>query len=322
MMIFPSLKPRRRIRWVRWVFGLVVILAVISVGLGVLVGWKLTHPARDPVVSSPINWGMPYQTIRFPSAQGNLRLHGWWIPATHPAGITVVLAHGYDTNREEDGVPLLAIAHALDQMGANVLMFDFRGEGRSPGSLVSIGYYEQWDLLGAVRYAHQRANTPVVVMGYSMGASTAILTAAHTRLVSAVIADSPFANLKTYLEHHLSVWTHLPSFPFNAIILGLLPPITHVNPGAVNPLGEVSALGHRPLLLIAGTGDTYIPDHNAIALYQKARQTDPAARLWLVPNANHVQAFKVDPVAYLSHIYQVLKAVDRHVRPPTVNVGF
>jgi len=216
-MVYPSLKPRRRTPWVRWVFGLVILLAVISVGLGVLVGWKLTHPARDPVVSSPSNWGMPYQTIRFPSTQGNLRLHGWWIPATRPAGITVVLAHGYDANREEDGVPLLAVAHALYQMGANVLMFDFRGEGHSPGSLVSIGYYEQWDLLGAVQYAHQRANTPVVVMGYSMGASTAILTAAHTRLVSAVIADSPFANLKTYLERHLSVWTHLPSFPLPRI---------------------------------------------------------------------------------------------------------
>jgi len=208
-------------------------------------------------------------------------------------------------------------------MGANVLMFDFRGEGRSPGSLVSIGYWEQYDLIGAVQFAHREApKDRIVVMGYSMGASTALLAAARTPLIAGVLADSPFADLATYLDHHLSVWTHLPAFPFNAIILTIVPRLTGVNPAAVDPQAAVAAIGRRPLLLIAGTADTYIPDANAVRLYRAARRVDPLATLWLVPGANHVQAFKVAPAAYLAHVYRWLHEVDPKVRRPPTSWGY
>jgi dipeptidyl aminopeptidase/acylaminoacyl peptidase len=273
--------------------------------------------------TTPARWGLPYRSVRFLSPAGHLRLHGWWIPALRPVGLTVVFAHGYDSNREEEGVPLLALAAAVHAMGANVLMFDFRGEGRSPGSLVSIGYWEQYDLLGAVQYAHRQApRARIVVMGYSMGASTALLAAARTPLIAGVLADSPFDDLATYLDHHLSVWTHLPPVPFNAIILTIIPRLTGVNPAAVDPLAAVAAIGHRPLLLIAGTADTYIPDTDAIRLYRAARRVDPTATLWLAVGANHVQAFKVAPVAYLAHVYDWLREVDPKVRRPPASWGY
>jgi len=72
-------------------------------------------------------------------------------------------------------------------------------------------------LLGAVDYVKSKPelNQEIVLMGFSMGASTSILAAAREPAVSAVIADSPFADLKNYLNDKLSVWTELPSFPFN-----------------------------------------------------------------------------------------------------------
>ncbi len=315
---------RRRRRHVgRWLVVGLLVAALLTVGYGTLVGWVLTHPARQPVESSPARWGMTYRDIRFASDKGGLRLHGWWIPATHPVGLTVVFAHGYDTNREESDIPLLAVARAVHLMGANVLLFDFRGEGRSPGSLVSIGYNEQWDLLAAVQYAHRQSPASrIVIMGYSMGASTAILTAARTPLVAGVLADSPFADLKTYLQGSLPVWTHLPAFPFNAIILAIIPRLTGIHPSRVDPLAVLGALGDRPLLLIAGTADTYIPDTNAMELYRRARRTDPQAQLWLVAGANHVQGFKVAPIAYLQHVYDWLHEVDPAVRPLPPSLGF
>jgi fermentation-respiration switch protein FrsA (DUF1100 family) len=287
------------------------------------VGWILTHPARIPLTTTPTRWGLFYQNVRFKTAQGNLQLRGWWIPGDSNVGLTVVFAHGYYSNREEAGIPLLAIARAVHLMGANVLMFDFRGEGTSPGSLVSIGYHEQWDLLGAVRYAHRRTPAArIALMGYSMGASTALMTASRTAMVSGVLADSPFADLKTYLQGSLPVWTHLPAVPFNAIILAIIPRLTGINAAAVDPINRLSALGSRPLLLIAGTHDTYIPDQNAIELYRTARRTDPHATLWLVPGANHVQGFNVAPVQYLDHVYAWLHAIDPRVRRPPVSLGY
>lgn len=313
-------RPRRVGRWV--VLG-VLVLALLTVGYGVLVGLVLTHPARVPLTTTPARWGLPYQNVRFQSPEGQVPLNGWWIPGNPAVGLTVVFAHGYDSNRQEAGIPLMAIARAVHLMGANVLLFDFRGEGTSGGSLVTIGFKEQWDLLGAVRFAHKKSPTAkIALMGYSMGASTALMTASRTDLVAGVLADSPFADLKTYLAGSLPVWTHLPAVPFNAIILGLIPRLTGIKPALVDPINRLRALQSRPLLLIAGTHDTYIPDSNAEALYQIARRTDPNARLWLVPDANHVQAFNVAPVAYLAHVYQWLRTIDPRVKTPPASLGF
>ena len=313
-------RPRPPAQWFAVAAALLLVLATVV--YGVIVGWSLTHPARDPLESNPSLWGMPYQDIRFVSATDHLRLHGWWIPAAG-SRLTVVVAHGYASNREESGVPVLAVAHALHAMGANVLLFDFRGEGRSPGSLVSVGVYEQRDLRGAVNYAVVRVKASrVVLLGYSMGASTAILEGSQDPRVAGVIADSPFANLAQYLQQNLPVWTHLPAFPFNAIILGILPLLTGVNIRDANPLGGIDQMGHRPILLIAGTADATIAERNSLRLFQTVRRVDPHAALWLVPRATHVQAFKVSPVAYLQHLYTFLHAIDGKVSRPPASYGF
>lgn len=312
------------VRQIRRTIIIIALLSVVVVGYGIIIGWGLSHPSRDPIESNPGLWGMPYQSIRFPSQFGHLRLHGWWIPAPHKSRLTVIFAHGYGANREESGVPGLAVAHAINLMGANVLMFDFRGEGNSPGNLVSVGVFEQRDLRGAIRWVQkiQAPTNKIVLLGYSMGASTAILAGAADPSVSGVIADSPYANLKSYLAQSLPVWTHLPRFPFDSIILGLLPLMTGVHLREANPLGVISHMGHRPILLIAGKADRTIPDVNSVQLYNRVKKSDPAAQLWLVPSATHVQAFKVSPVEYLKRVYQFLHRIDSSIAPPPVSVGF
>lgn len=315
---------RTKKTWWRWGISALILVVLVVIGYGVLVGWSLIHPARDRLNSNPRLWGMSYRTIRIASPRDHhLRLHGWWIPAPNPSGATVVMAHGYGSNRLENGVPAMAVAHALNQMGVNVLTFDFRGEGRSPGSYVTVGSLEQWDLLAAVQKAHRLAPASrLVLLGYSMGASTAILTAAHTSLVSGVIADSPFANLRQYLMDNLPVWTHLPAFPFNNIILGILPRITGVKLRQSDPLAVISKMGSRPILLIAGLADHTILSRNSVRLYHAVRPTDVHASLWLVPHAGHIQAFKVEPIAYLQHVYRFIKAIDPTVRMPPTSYGF
>lgn len=302
--------------------AVVITLGVVAYGL--FVGWSLTHPKRDPVTTTPANWGMPYQTVRFPSQVDHLRLHGWWLPSSVPTGMTVVMAHGYATNREQASIPGLAVARALHLMGINVLMFDFRDEGRSPGQEVSVGEFEQRDLIGAVNEVHRvlAPQDKVVLLGYSMGASTSILVGARDKMVAGVIADSPFADLTTYLRANLPKWTHLPAFPFNSIIFGLLPLITGLQPQTVNPLAVIDAMGRRPLLLIAGTGDVTIPDRNSIALYNRLKPVDPHAALWLVPNATHIHAFDISPKAYLQHLYTFLHQIDPRVKTPPASYGF
>ncbi len=307
----------RRVRWRRVVIGAALLLVLLS-GYGVYVGWRLTHLPRMKLPTTPAFWGMKYRKVRFLSAVDHLRLHGWFIPAAHKTALTVVFSHGYGSNRADIGIPGLLMMRAVHLWGANILTFDYRAEGRSPGDLVSVGEFEVRDLVGAVEAVRTTfaPKTKVAIVGFSMGASIALMAGEADPHVAAVVADSPFAALLPYLQHNLPVWTNLPAFPFDWIILTLTPPITGVNPALVDPLAHLAKLGHRPVLLIAGKADKTVPDANSKLLYARLRRTDPNASLWLVPGAHHVEAFQLRPLQYLARLYAVLHGVDPQLKAP------
>jgi alpha-beta hydrolase superfamily lysophospholipase len=285
-----------------------------SLGWTFYVGWSLTHLPRAKMPTSPVYWGLPYRSIRFPSAVDHLQIRGWWIPAPR-ATLTVIFSHGFGSNRADIGVPGLLMMRAVHLWGANVLTFDYRAEGRSPGALVSVGEFEVRDLQGAATAAMRLApHVPVAVVGYSMGAAIALMGAERDPKIAAVVADSPFAALVPYLEHTLPIWPGLPSWPFNWLMLDVAAPLLGISPGTVSPLAHVAAIGRRPVLLIAGKADKTIPYRNSVELYTALRRSDPAARLWLVPGAHHVESFQLRPLAYLARLWGTLHEVDPRLR--------
>jgi uncharacterized protein len=283
----------------RWVWAIIIVLLILVLASGVLsfiVGWKATHPSRIPIRYTPAEYALKYQDVSFPSRVDHLKLSGWLIPAAKPTTKIVVESHGYHGNRSNEK-PFLASTKALHDAGYAVLMFDYRGEGESAGSLVSIGDYEQRDLEGAIDFAKSKGYTDIGVLGWSMGASTALEVATKDSDVKATIADSPFADLNQYLEVNMPVWSHLPSFPFTAEILWELEKATGIEPSQASPEADMHHFGQKPLLLIAGTADTTIPMKNSQLLAQEVH-SDPNASLWIVKGAKHIGAYKVEPGPY------------------------
>jgi len=277
------------------------LLAILStMGISYYVGWNLTHPKRKPVTKTPAAYHLTYQNIHFPSRIDHLQIKGWLIPANHATHKMVIVAHGYKDNRS-DLRPVLPLADTLSKTGISVILFDFRAEGDSPGKVVSVGEYEVRDLLGAVDYAHLHDYTKVGIIGYSMGASTAILAAGKDTAITAVIADSPFANLRRYLSSHMPHWTNLPNFPFTAEILWEMDVFNGLNVDKVAPNKILKIWKPRPLLLIAGTADSTIPMSNSQLLYNEVK-SEPNTSLWIVKGARHVGAYEVDPHKYLDKV--------------------
>jgi len=276
------------------------LLACMIVGaISGYVGWDLMHPARQKIDTTPEVAGLQYETVSFASRTDALNLQGWLIKA--PANKqTVLFAHGYGKNRLQNDVPLLPVVQVLVNHGYNVVMFDFRNSGASDGNLTSLGQYEVRDLLGAVDFVRARPDLSqkITLFGFSMGAAVAIMAAAEEPFVSAVVSDSPYADLKTYLEKNLSVWTNLPAVPFNQSILLIVPPLTGITVEKVSPVQAVRKLGGRPLLLIHGDADMDVPLENSEML-QKAY---PAAALVRMPGAAHVKSFSVDEKRYLTEV--------------------
>lgn len=282
--------------------ALVLTVALATAGLAFYVGWSLTHPARKAIAETPDRYGLAYTDVTFPSRGDGVTLKGWFIPAGgDKKGMTLVFAHGYRGNRTQPDVPGLAVARALAAEGYDLLLFDFRSNGESEGSFTSVGQYETDDLLGAIDWVRQTGTPgqPVGVIGFSMGASTALMAAAAEPAVVGVVADSPFSNLKEYLEANLSVWSNLPQFPFTPLILALLPPVLGVDPAAVDPLSAVDRIYPRPVLFIHNEADDAIPYTESEMMWQ--RHPD-RFQFWKPAEGGHVGTYKTYPEEYINRV--------------------
>jgi len=297
---------------IRWPWALLMrvaacllLAAVVCSGVGGYVAWTLTHPARKPVNILP---STAYQDVTFPSRVDKLQLSGWLLDAG--SSKTIIEVHGYRDNRLQTQVPAMDVAEQLVHDGYNFLMFDLRDSGLSQGSQTTIGVFEQRDVAGAVDYVKSlgRAGQHVALLGFSMGAATALIVAGQDPRVEAVIADSPFADLYPYLEDNLPVWSHLPAFPSTPLILGIEPAITGADPHQSDPIRWVPKI-RAPILFIHGLADNSIPYNNSQQL--RAAAANPADQLWLVPGADHIKSFKTDPRGYWAHVLPFLSAALR-----------
>jgi pimeloyl-ACP methyl ester carboxylesterase len=287
----------------RHVLGLLLLVAGIAIVLPVAVMWVRVHPYRVALDDDPGRHGLRYEEISFASPLDGTILRGWYIPAAVPSGRVVVLAPGIDNNRLAGGISL-PLAAGLVADGFDVLAFDFRGQGESDGDTLSFGAREQHDVLGAVAAARARGARHVAVVGFSMGTAAAMLAAARSPDIEALVLDSAFADLTDTLGNELRSTWHLPG-PLVAYGLFLYGVLSGTDPATVRPADAIGALAARPLLFIAGADDRTVRPADGKAM---AAAAGPSAEYVLVPGAGHVGAFSVDPPAYAARVRAFLAA--------------
>ncbi|SFG12118.1 Alpha/beta hydrolase family protein [Desulfotomaculum arcticum] len=276
----------------------IIIFILLAVITSVSICWAVTHPPRHQIARTPASKGLIYHDVTFPSRVDNLEIKGWLIPSPK-SDRTVIIAHGYRNNRLQDDVPALSLAGGLVQAGYNVLMFDFRNCGESPGDITSWGLYEVRDLLGAIDFIRKQKDIShrIALFGFSMGASTSILAGAREPAVDAVIADSPFADLKKHLSNK--------TYPLGFVLLPEFSLITGLDPGKVSPINALPLLSPKPLMLIHGDADRIVPVSNSREL---SRAYGDNAILWIVPGAGHLKAYEKAGPAYLAKVINFLNA--------------
>ena len=279
--------------------GVVVVIAVLPVAAM----WGRVHPPRIPLDDDPGRHGLRYEDVAFPSPLDGTILRGWYIPALRPTGRAVVVVAGIDSNRLAGGISLrLAVDLVAD--GFDVLAFDLRAQGGSDGDTLSFGAREQDDVLGAVAVARARGARHVAVVGFSMGAAAAMVAAARSSDIEALVLDSAFADLRDTLGAGIGSTWHMPG-PIVDYALFLYGLLSGTDPASVVPADAVPTLASRPMLFIAGADDrTVRPTDGA----NMARAAGAKAEYLLVPGAGHVGAFVVDPSAYAGRVRAFLAA--------------
>lgn len=276
-----------------------VAVAAASVGVAYYAARALTAPKRpgplDQYVMTPFETGAQYEDVTFPSEEGDIELQGWWF--SRPETDRVVIAcPGYRGTKSD----LIGISTALWRAGFNVLLFDFHGHGSSLGAPVTLAYREVKDLFGALDYVERRMPCARIgLIGFSMGASIAIIGAARRPQVRAVVADSPFTTHEEIVAHAIHRSLRVPGAPLARLADFFIERRAGYRHGDVQPIREVGALAPRPLLLIHGTADSTIPVTHAYRMYEAAGAPKD---LWLGQGAEHCGTYFLDRPTYCARV--------------------
>jgi uncharacterized protein len=112
-----------------------------------------------PITRTPAALGLSFGNVGFHSREDHKLLQGWFIPGVLPGGQltvqrTLIMVHGMHSDRTAEELGLLDLSAALARRGFAILAFDMRGHGQSSWALLSVGYFEQRDVLGAVDFLH------------------------------------------------------------------------------------------------------------------------------------------------------------------------
>jgi alpha-beta hydrolase superfamily lysophospholipase len=251
-------------------------------GMVAVAGYLWVKPPRL-LLTEAVPPDVSPEEVYFPSRDG-LRLHGLYLGG-RPGSPGLLLCHGYYRSLAEP----FALACDLNRRGYHVLLVDFRACGRSEGRFTTVGYREVEDVLGAVDYLRSRiGGAPLGVLGISMGAVAVLRAAPDCPTIAAVVADSAYADLEDTIRHKMREVLRLP------LLMG--PGWACVRVGerlsggdwaAVRAVDAVGRLAPRPLFLIHGEGDDYLPPGNAQRLFEAAGEPK---ELWLVPGSGHATA--------------------------------
>jgi uncharacterized protein len=296
------------------------LLTLGYIGISSYIAEELVYEAPKAIVKTPASLGLRFANVSFPSRHDQISLKGWLIPGVLPDGRltvdrTIVVVHGTRTNREDPGAHLLELTAALARNGFGVLSFDMRGMGESPAAPLSMGNLEQRDVLGAVDFLRSgrlplpELGRPRIIggLGVSMGAASLLMAAAGEPGIQAVVSDSAYAEIVPILEREIAKRSVAPIGRIpgvlapSALVMAQL--LYGVDFFAARPVATVANIAPRPLLLIHGTADDYVPISNFRALNAAATSV-PSAHVttWIVPNARHAQAFKKTGAEYVTRV--------------------
>ena len=294
-------KARRRaiLGWTG-IFYLAVI-PVVLLGLGPFFMARFVSRAgtRQPdqlLKDTPADSGIAYENVRFKARDGK-ELSGWLIPPAQKNAI-VILTHGLFRTRVE----MLSRAVALAKAGYGALLYDSRNHGTSEKAIVSLGFYETQDVLGAIDYLQHRCQVSpqspkIVLMGVSMGAVATLRAAAQSDRYAALVIDSPFSSIRQTIIHHSWLFFNLPRFIFPPIFLFWFQRFTGFDVDEVNTLECIARVQPVPLLVIASEGDRRMPPKVARRLFQEAKA--PLKRIEVFGNeVSHGAAARLHPKEY------------------------
>lgn len=193
---------------------------------------------------TPKDYGMPYEDWHVKSEDGTA-LHGWAVPS-HPDAPWVLHCHGNGGNISHR----IDVIRILRRLGLNVVVFDYRGYGKSGGSLPT---ERQLIEDGEAFRAKIPQDKPLILYGESLGGGVAAALAAQKE-PQVLVLQSTFSSLVNRAAE---------AYPFL--------PVRQLSRYRLDTLNVVKIL-KCPKLIMHGRTDEVIGYHHGQKLYQEAAE--------------------------------------------------
>ena len=218
----------------------------------------------------------------------------------------ILFFHGYHGTALRDGNGILLYAR---KEGYNALLVDQRGQGKSGGKAITFGIKERYDCMDWIGYAGRRFGdqTPIVLAGISMGASTVLMTAdlGLPANVKGIVADCPYSAPKEIMREVMRQMKFPVNVTYTAVRLG-----AKIFGGfdieEHSPL-EAMKNCRIPVLFIHGDEDYFVPCDMSQKCYDICSSENK--RRVVVKGAAHGMSYCVDGVLYKKELDNFLKRI-------------
>ena len=250
-----------------------------------------------PFPDSPGRNSQPFEDAWFHAKDGT-KLHGWYREHPQPRGVAL-FCHGNVGNIASRAESLLILnrRHKL-----SVMMFDYRGYGKSKGSPSEQGILQ--DARAARAWLAKRtrvAESDIIIMGRSLGGAVAVDLAANDSARGLVLA-STFPSLPEVAAHHVP-WA-LPSLNMTQ---------------RLNSVKKIPRY-HGRLLQSHGDADELIPIQMGRKLFKAA---SGPKRFVVIRNGGHNDPQSIEYRQALDEFIDTLPDVLRWQRPnPNIKASF
>lgn len=267
----------------------ILVLAVVGLPVGFFLARRFEasvtfHPERAALGGV---WRVPpgAEEVWFETSDG-VRLYGWLFRATsRPAPATIVYFHGNGGNLSYCGW----VGESFKARGFDVLLFDYRGYGRSGGSMEDErGLYADAD--AAYDFVTKGRGVPareVVLYGQSLGTAAAADVASR-RECGALVLES---GLTSAADMAGEVIPWLPRF------------VRGLTRNKLDSVGKLPRVG-CPVFVAHGDRDEIIPVAHGRGLFEAAPEPK---RLHVVEGAGHNDLSNVGGGKYIDSLAQFIR---------------
>ena len=222
----------------------------------------------------------------------------------------VIIAHGFYTNKDTALFKRMTDAFSKEY---DVIMFDFRGHGKSSGVFTWTAH-EQKDLRAIIAYAKENNYTKIGVIGFSLGAAVALIEASSHQNIDSVIAVSAPAGLGSINYHfwERDMWEDL------KLNFGIKGRGKGIRPGSpslqkIRPIDIVDKISPIPVLFLHGEKDWLVKPSHSQRLFDKAK--DPKA-ITIIKDGGHAERiFDIFPDKFMKICLDRFRETLKEVKP-------